>query len=129
MIARLVAAAALLVSGGDHYKLWRDGGKHLSTGPLFLVQAAACVIVAILLIAWRHWAAPLVAVALAAGTLLGFVISTLPSGLIGDHEKWQGSIVWVAAFTEIVVVVAGLYAFYREFRSARGVPQGAAVGS
>jgi hypothetical protein len=129
MIVRLIAAAALLISAGDHFKLWNDGMKHTHVvGPLFLVQVVSCVVVAILLVAWHHWLAPLLAAALGAGTLIGFTIATMPSGLFGDHEKWQGNYVWVAAATEIIAVVAGLYAFSREWRST-SVPQGAAVRS
>jgi hypothetical protein len=118
MIARLIAAAALVVSAVDHFKLWNDVFKHDNVlGPLFLVQVISCVVLAILLVAWRHWLAPLMAVALAAGTLIGFTIATMPNGLFGDHETWTGPYVWTAAVTEVIVIVAGLYAFSRERRS------------
>ena len=130
MILRLITAAALLVSGVDHFRLWRHFGDRVHiVGPMFLVQAIACVVVAILLVAWRHWLAPLMAVALAAGTLVGFTIATLPSGLLSDHEKWRGTTVWVAAISEIVVIAAGLLAFFSEYRSAGRVPQEASVRS
>jgi hypothetical protein len=127
MIVRLIAAAALLVSAGDHFKLWNDVFKHDTVlGPLFLIQVISCVVLAVLLVAWRHWLAPLMAAALAAGTLIGFTVATMPNGLFGDHEKWSGPYVWTATITEVIVIVAGLYAFSRERRST-SVPEASLV--
>jgi hypothetical protein len=129
MTVRIIVAVAVLLSGLDHIRLWNNGGKHLHiVGPLFLVQGIAAIIVAGLVVFWRHWIAPLLAVALAAGTLIGFAIATLPSGLVGDHEKWVGGTVWVAAITEVVAIIAGLYAYSRE-RQTAPVQQRAAVRS
>jgi hypothetical protein len=72
------------------------------------------VAIAILLLTWRHWLAPLLAAGLAAGTLIGFTIATTPSGLLGDHETWQGGYTWLAAVTETIAIAAGLVAFSRE---------------
>ena len=44
--------------------------------------------------------------------------TSVKAELFGDHEKWQGPYVWIAAISEVVAIVAGLVAVSREFRSA-----------
>jgi hypothetical protein len=129
MIVRLIAAAAVLISAADHLKLWSDEMKDVHViGPLFLVNVASGVVIAGLLIGWRHWLAPLLAAGFGAATLGGFIIASSPAGLFGDHESWAGGYVFVATVVEIVAIVAGLYAFTRE-RSAGPVPERAVVRS
>ncbi len=51
-------------------------------------------------------------------TLGAFTIATTSLGLFGDHEKWQGNYVWVAAAAELVALVVGLSAVVAERRTA-----------
>lgn len=119
MTARTLAAIAVLVSAYVHLREWLDGMRDVHViGPLFIVNIVAGVAIAVLLLTWRHWFAPFLAFGFGASTLGGFTIATTSAGLFGDHEKWQGSYVWIAAVAEAVAIVAGLYAVSRELRRA-----------
>lgn len=119
MSARILAAIAVLVSAYVHYYEWHSGMRYVHViGPLFIVNIVAGIVIAVLLVTWRHWIAPFLAVGFGASTLGGFAIATTSAGLFGDHEKWEGSYVWVAAAAEAVAVLAGLYTLSRELRTA-----------
>jgi hypothetical protein len=114
MIVRFIAAAAVIVSAYVHLKLWSDGMRHVHMiGPLFLVNVVAGAVIAVLLVTWQHWLAPLLALGFGASTLGGFVIAAT-WGLFGDHEKWQGPYVWCAAISEVVAIAAGAYGVLQE---------------
>ena len=117
MTVRLVAAVAVLVSAGVHFKLWLDYHDLNVVGPAFMVNAVAGVVIAVLLVVWKHWMAPLLAVGFGIATLAAFTISTTPNGLFDDHEKWSGGYVWTAAIAEAVAIIAGLYLVVRERRT------------
>src|SRR4051794_35544374 len=122
---RIVAAVAVLVSAYVHLYEWLNGFRHVHViGPLFVVNIVAGVVIAVLLVTWRHWFAPFLAFGFGASTLGGFVLATTGAGLFGDHEKWQGSYVWAAAVSEAVVIVFGLLALSREYPRS---PDGAVV--
>jgi hypothetical protein len=117
--ARILAALAVLVSAYVHLYEWRSGMRHVHViGPLFIVNIVAGVAIAVLLFTWRHWLAPFLALGFGATTLGGFALATTSAGLFGDHEKWQGSYIWLAAASEVVAILAGLYAVSRELRAA-----------
>jgi hypothetical protein len=119
MTVRIVAAIAVLVSAYVHLREWLDGMRHVDViGPLFVVNIVAGVVIAVLLLTWKHWLAPFLALGFGASTLGGFAIATTSAGLFGDHEKWQGSYVWIAAASEVVAIIAGLIALSREYRTA-----------
>jgi hypothetical protein len=108
MRLRLLTSLAVLVSAYVHLKLWFDGFRHLDTiGPAFMTNAVGGVVIAALLVAWRHWLPPLLAVGFGLSTLGAFVISAT-RGLFGLHEQWVGWAVWTAAGAELVTIVAGL---------------------
>ena len=118
MTVRIVAAIAVLVSAYVHLYEWLNGFRDVHViGPLFLVNIVAGVVIAVLLVTWKHWFAPFLAFGFGASTLGGFAIATTSAGLFGDHEKWQGAYVWVAAVSEAVAIVAGLVAVSREYRT------------
>jgi hypothetical protein len=115
MTARIVAALAVLISAYIHLREWLDGMRHVHViGPLFVVNIVAGVVIAGLLLTWKNWLAPFLAFGFGASTLGGFTIASTSAGLFGDHEKWQGNYVWVAAIVEVVAIVAGLYAVMHE---------------
>jgi hypothetical protein len=117
MTARLLAAIAVLVSAYVHLREWLDGMRDVHViGPLFVVNIVAGVVIAVLLVTWKHWFAPFLALGFGGSTLGGFALATTSAGLFGDHEKWQGSYVWIAAASELVAILAGLYAVSRELR-------------
>jgi hypothetical protein len=105
---RIVTAVAALVSAGVHLILWLDGFRDLSViGPAFLVNAVAGVVIAALLVVWRHWVPAFLAVGFGASTLGAFVVSATV-GLFGVHEQWTGGWVLTAAVSEVVCIVGGL---------------------
>ncbi len=125
MTIRLLTAAAVLVSGGVHLLLWYDGFRDIAVvGPLFLLNAAGGLVIAVLVLAWRHWLPLLAAVGFGASTLLAFLISTTV-GLFGVHEVWVGWPVFTAAVSEAVAVLAGAAALLLERRrhASGGQPQ------
>ena len=118
MTVRIVAAIAVLVSAYVHLREWLDGMRHVHViGPLFVVNIVAGVVIAVLLLTWKHWLAPFLALGFGASTLGGFAIATTSAGLFGDHEKWQGNYIWIAAAAEVVAIIAGLIALSREYRT------------
>jgi hypothetical protein len=118
MTARLVTAAAVLVSAYVHLRLWIDyHDAHQVVGVAWMVNAVAGVVIAVLLVRWKNWLAPLLAVGFGLSTLGAFLIATSSSGLFGVHEKWQGPLVWAATVSELVAIAAGLYAVMAERRA------------
>jgi len=87
--------------------------RHQSVGPAFLLNAAGGVVIAVLLVSWRHWAPPLLAIGLGVSTLGAFV-SSATVGLLGVHEHWTGGYVWTAAVAEVVAILAGAVALSRD---------------
>jgi hypothetical protein len=60
----------------------------------------------VLLLVWRHWLPPFLALGFGLSTLLAFVLATTV-GLFGVTANWTGWAVWVAAASEVVAIVAG----------------------
>jgi hypothetical protein len=128
-LRRLVAAAAVLVSAGVHFKLWTDFKDLHIVGPAFMLNAIAGVVIAVLLVAWKNWLAPLLAVGFGIATLAAFTVSTFPNGLFDDHEKWSGGYVWTAAIAEAVAIIFGLLAVAQERRTTSPARERTTVGS
>ena len=107
MNMRLVTAAAVLVSAAVHLYLWFDvfSGQAV-IGPAFLLNAAGGLVIAVLLVRWRHWVPALLALGFGVSTLGAFVVSATV-GLFGVHEHWIGWPVWTAAASEVVAIVGG----------------------
>jgi hypothetical protein len=113
MRTRAVAAAAVTVSALVHLRMWFDGVRDQSVGPAFMVNAIGGVVIAVLVLSWRHWVPLLLAVGFGLSTLGAFTIATTV-GLFGVHDHWVGGYVWTAAVSEAVAVVAGVVAAKRE---------------
>ena len=80
---RVLIAVAVAVSGVVHFLLWRDGMRDLDVvGPAFLVNAVGGVVIAVAVLAWRHWLPLLAAVGFGAATFGAFLVSTTV-GLFG----------------------------------------------
>lgn len=110
MNMRLLAAAAALVSGAVHLKLWFDGTRDLDViGPAFMVNAISGLVIAVLLVAWRHWVPLFLAVGFGLSTLGAFIISATV-GLFDVNASWSGFYTWAAFVSEIVIIVAALLA-------------------
>ena len=118
MRMRILTALAVLVSAYIHLKLWLDGFRDLDKiGPAFMLNAVGGVVIAILLVTWRHWIPPLLAVGFGLSTLGAFTISTI-WGLFGLEQNWVGWEVWTAAGSEVLAIVAGAVVLLQE-RTAR----------
>jgi len=109
MKTRLVAAAAVLVSAGVHLDMWFNGVRHQSVGPAFLANAAGGLVIAVLLVGWRHWAPLVLAVGFGLSTIGAFTIAATV-GLFGVHDHWTGGYVWTALVSEVVAIVAAVVA-------------------
>jgi hypothetical protein len=115
MKLRIIVAAAVLVSGAVHLKLWADGFRDISViGPSFLANAVAALVIAGAVLGWRSWPPLLVAAGFGASTLGAFVISATV-GLFGVHEAWTGGSYSITAnVSELVALVGSSWALYAE---------------
>ena len=84
-VLRIVVAAALLGSAGVHYFLWTQDYPGL-VGPLFLLDAIAGLVLAIAVLAWRHWLPALGAAGFGALTLGAYVLAATV-GFMGNHGE------------------------------------------
>jgi len=101
-----VAGAGLLVwIGIIHWLLWHDGYKFIPTsGPFFLVDAIAGVLLAVLVLAWPRPLVGLVSAGFVASTIAALLIS-LQFGLFGFHESTSASYVGLSLVIEPVAVL------------------------
>jgi hypothetical protein len=132
MRVRLIAAAAVTVSALLHLRMWFNGVRDQSVGPAFMLNAIGGLVIAVLLLTWRHWVPLLLAFGFGVSTFGAFVIAATV-GLFGVHDHWTGGYVWTAAISEMVAVATALAAAWREGylsvrlpqrqHGVRGVPQ------
>ena len=114
MVIRLLTALGVLVSGAVHLWLWFDGFRDIDViGPSFMLNAVAGLVIAVAVMAWRHWLPLLVAVGFGVSTLAAFLISTTV-GLFGVHELFWGTSQMIAAVSELLAIGAGCVALWRE---------------
>ncbi|HEX5086613.1 MAG TPA: hypothetical protein VFV89_02325 [Nocardioides sp.] len=119
MRVRALGAAGVLVSGAVHFKMYFDWAHdNNKIGPAFLLNAGAGLVIAVLLMTWRHWIPPLLAVGFGVSTLAAFVTAATV-GLFGVSEHWAGWAVWTAAAAELMAIVAGVLVLWQEYRPGR----------
>jgi hypothetical protein len=84
-----VAAALILGGGAVHFKLYLDdyGGSGSDVARSFLVNAIASLVVAVLLVVWRHPLALVAGLVLVNATLLGFALSRTSWGIFDFSER------------------------------------------
>jgi hypothetical protein len=89
-LGRWVAAALVLAGGSIHLKLYFDGYRDVpdaNLGRSFLLNAAASLVVAILLVVWRHPLALVAGLVLVDATLVGFAMGRTGDGIFGFTER------------------------------------------
>ena len=113
MRTRVIGALAAVTSAVIHLYLWFDGVKDQGTvGALFVVNVVAGVVIAGMLLRWRHWIPLFLLVGYGATTFGCFLVS-VTVGLFGIHTDWSWY-AWLAAISEIVAVLAGVVAAWQE---------------
>ncbi|HEX4434342.1 MAG TPA: hypothetical protein VH012_05905 [Acidimicrobiales bacterium] len=76
LVAVVAAAVLMICSGLIHIHLWDIAYRHVATlGPLFLVQAIAALVLAVVLVAARVVVAALACIVLMLGTVVGFILA------------------------------------------------------
>lgn len=107
MTIRLLTALAVLVSAAVHLYLWFEGFRELDViGPAFMLNAVGGAVIAVLLVAWRHWVPAFLALGFGLSTLGAFIVSATV-GLFAVQESWTGWAVWTAAGSELAAIVLG----------------------
>lgn len=119
MVLRILTAVAVLVSAAVHFDLWPAVRDNNVIGPAFLLNGIGGVVIALLVLFWKHWVPPLLAIGFGLSTIGAFVLSAT-AGMYGVHEHWTGFSVWAAFVAEVVAVVAGSLVLLRERPLRRG---------
>ena len=116
--ARAITAAAVLVSALVHLYLWDDGMRVVDVvGPAFLVNGVGGIVIAVAVLAWRHWLPLLAAAGFGAATLGAYVMSRTV-GLAGVRETITTPEAVVSAVVEVLAVVFAAVAWRAERRRA-----------
>lgn len=114
MLLRGLVVAGVLLSADVHLELWGEDYRYLHIiGPLFLVNAISGLVIALAVLAWRHWVPLFLAAGFGATTLVFFYI-TVTVGLFGYTEIASGTQQQLAQVGEYVAIVAAAAAWYIE---------------
>lgn len=106
LLLRLGGVALLAWIGYIHLHLWLEGYRHIpANGPLFLLDAAAGLALAALLLAWPRPLTGLLASGYTAATL-GALLISLTVGLFGFRESISASYVTQSLAVETSTVLA-----------------------
>jgi hypothetical protein len=82
-VSAWLAAALVLAAGAIHLHLWDIAYRHVSTlGPLFLVQAGLCLILAVAVAVTRRVGFLVITIVVMLGTMVGLLIAST-TGLFG----------------------------------------------
>ena len=101
-----VADAGLLVASGlIHLHLWDIAYRHVKTlDVLFIVQAAACILAAIVLLVTRHILVVAGSAALMAGTIVGFLLARTV-GIFGFKLTFSSGLAYTVLIVEAAAVI------------------------
>jgi hypothetical protein len=117
-VVRSLAALLILAGGLIHLHLWDGDHRNVdNVGVMFLLNAVSSIVIAVVLVTWRHWIPVLAAFGLVIGSLVAFGISRVDWEILGfagfDENGWNPSPEAAAAvIVEIVaaVLLVGLLA-------------------
>jgi hypothetical protein len=119
LTAVLVAAALMICSGLIHLHLWDIAYRHVATlGPLFMVQAAAALVLAVVLVATRVVVVALGCVALMLGTMVGFILADTV-GIFGFKLPVVTGWAYEALVAELLSSLVLAVLVVRSWRAAR----------
>jgi len=104
-LLRIVVAAALLGSAGVHLFLW--SGSTGLVGALFLLNGIGGVVLAIAVLAWRHWLPGLGALGFGVLTLGAYVLSATV-GFLGQHDGFNSQPEYWGVVTEVICILGGI---------------------
>ena len=105
-VLRIVVAVALLGSAGVHYYLFTQGYSGIVT-PLFLLTAIGGLVLAIAVLAWRHWLPALGAVGFGVLTLGSYVLAATV-GFLGQHDQFNSQPEYWSVITEAICILGGI---------------------
>ena len=127
-LGAVVAAAVLMVlSGLVHLHLWDIAYRHVATlGPLFLVQAIAALVMAVVLVVARAVIVALGCIGLMLGTVVGFILADTV-GIFGFTVAAVSGWAYAALVTETLSTLVLALLVRRAWRTARWA-DGAALG-
>jgi hypothetical protein len=121
---RSLAALLILTGGLVHLHLWDGGYRNVdNVGVMFLLNAISSIVVAVVLVTWRHWIPVLAAFGLVIGSLLAFGVSRMGwdiAGFAGFEERgWNPSPeAAVAVIVEIAAAVLLVWLLAASFSPA-----------
>lgn len=123
LVLAVTGAAFLIWSAVIHWELWSDGYKDISViGPLFLIQAIACIVIAVAIVVLRRLvllvAGALTGVATAVGLLLSvnFGLFGYTESLAVSYAVLSLAVEFTAAF--VLLAGAGVLALAKSARTA-----------
>jgi hypothetical protein len=98
-------AGLLIASGLIHLHLWDIAYRHVKTlDRLFLVQVAACVVLAVALLVTRRLIVVLASLLLMAGTIVGFLLAR-SVGIFGFKLTFSSGLANTVLVIEIAAVI------------------------
>jgi hypothetical protein len=114
----IVDGGLLVASGVIHLHLWDIAYRHVPTlGPLFLVQVIAAFVIGVTIVATRHLLAVAAGAALAAGTIVGFIL-VRTVGLfgfkLGFSSGLSNTVLVIEAVAVVLLFVTGLLLWRRQ---------------
>jgi hypothetical protein len=110
VVMRIVGAGLLALIGYIHWHLWQEGYEFIHvSGPLFLVDAVAGVVLAVAILAWARPLTGTLSTGFNVVTIAALVIS-LAVGLFGFHESIHAAYVVESLIIEsIAAIVLGTW--------------------
>jgi hypothetical protein len=118
LVLRIVVAVALLGSAAIHFFLFRQGYPGIVT-PLFLLNAIGGLVLAIAVLAWRHWLPALGALGFGVLTLGSYTLAATV-GFLGQHDQFNSQPEYWGVITEAVCIIGGVALLAMRNRAAVG---------
>jgi hypothetical protein len=129
LVAVVAAAILMICSALIHIHLWDIAYRHVATlGPLFLVQAVAALVLAVVLVAARVVVVALACMVLMVGTVVGFILADTV-GIFGFTLPVVTGWAYEALVTELASAVVLAVLVVRSWLAFRAGAGGAGAGA